>query len=131
MKDWHNCFEGALVEAGELRVERPDADHLERVQKLIRSKELVGLNELLKSGRQGLPRRPRQRPSELRTVTISHPGRWPITLTFDRKLLGTKALDEYVHSLRRGFGRSLMGRIHRRSLDWVRTCFQLQGTTRL
>jgi hypothetical protein len=94
-------FEGAIVEAGELRVERPDADRLQRVQGLIRDKQIVGVGELLKSG-------PKDfivvHGSDRQTSDRNYLTSWALAyyLTFDRKLLGTKALDDYVQSLGHG-----------------------------
>jgi hypothetical protein len=94
-------FETALVEAGELRVGHADADRLQRVKAAVRGKELVPLDELLRAG-------PRQfivaHASDQRVSDRSYLTSWALAfhLTFDRRLLGTKAMDEYVQSLRRG-----------------------------
>jgi hypothetical protein len=94
-------FEGALVEAGELRVEKPDGNRLQRVRDLIRDQRIVGLGELLKSG-------PKEfivvHGSDRQTSDRHYLTSWALAyyLTFDRKLLGTKELDDYVQSLGRG-----------------------------
>jgi hypothetical protein len=94
-------FETALVEAGELRVGHADADRLQRAKAAVRGGELVPLAELLKAG-------PRQfivaHASDQRVSDRSYLTSWALAfyLLFDRRLLGTKKLDDYVHGLKHG-----------------------------
>jgi hypothetical protein len=94
-------FETALVEAGELRVGRPDTDRLAAVQAAVDKGKLMPLADLLRAG-------PKQ-------FQVNHAGEqeasdryylaaWALAydLTFERKLLGTKALDDYVLALHKG-----------------------------
>jgi hypothetical protein len=94
-------FETALVETGELRIGHVDKDRLAAVQEAVRKKQLVPLEELLAA--------------EPKHFSVAHVSEaqasdryfqtaWALAyyLTFDRKLLGTKALDAYVESGRRG-----------------------------
>jgi hypothetical protein len=94
-------FETALVEAGELRVGHADADRLRRAKAALRGHELVPLAELLRAG-------PRQfivaHASDQRVSDRAYLTSWALAfhLMFDRRLLGTKKLDEYVHAPKRG-----------------------------
>jgi hypothetical protein len=94
-------FETALVEAGELRVGHADSDRLHRLKAIARKGELLPLSELLRAGS--------------KKFLVAHAGEqqvsdryylhsWALAfyLTFDRKLLGTPALDRYVHALKQG-----------------------------
>jgi hypothetical protein len=94
-------FETCFVEGGELRVGHADKVRLERAQATLRKGELVSLVDLLESG-------PKQfvvlHASDLQTADRHYLTSWALAfyLTFDRKLLGTKAMDNYVHALHRG-----------------------------
>lgn len=94
-------FETAIIEAGELRVGHPDRERTRRVQSLIRSDQFPGLTALLKSG-------PKQflveHASEKQPSDKHYLASWALAfyLTFERRLLGSKAMDEYVHALHRG-----------------------------
>src|SRR5581483_762723 len=74
---------------------------LERVQTAARKGELVALPELLRSG-------PKQflvaHAGEQQTSDRHYLTSWALAhyLTFERKLLGTRALDQYVQALHRG-----------------------------
>jgi hypothetical protein len=94
-------FETALVEAGELRVGHADARRLEAVRRQLAGGTLVSVVELLRSG-----------PGQFQ---VAHGGdrqasdrhylaSWALAfyLTFERRLLGSAALDEYVRALHRG-----------------------------
>jgi hypothetical protein len=94
-------FETALVEAGEIRVGHADPCRLERVKTALRKGDLLPLTQLLRAGPQDF--------------LIGHAGDQPISdraylsawalafyLAFDRHLLGTPALDRYVHALHGG-----------------------------
>lgn len=93
-------FETAFVEAGELRVGHADKVRLGRVQEALKDDKVLPLIDLLRSG-------PKQ-------FVVLHAGdeamsdrhylaAWALAfyLTFERKLLGTPAMDEYVTALRR------------------------------
>jgi hypothetical protein len=94
-------FETAFFEAGELRVGHADKTRLEAVQAALRKKELLPLAALLRSG-------PKQfqvaHASDKQLSDQHYLAAWALAfyLTFDRKLLGTKALDDYVRALGRG-----------------------------
>jgi hypothetical protein len=94
-------FETAIVEVGELRVGHADKERLDAVRAALAKGTLLPLPELLRAG-------PKQ-------FQVAHAGdqqvadrfylaSWALAfhLTFDKKLLGTKALDEYVQALHRG-----------------------------
>ena len=74
---------------------------LDAVQKALKKKELLGLTDLLRSG-------PKQfqvaHASEKQASDQHYLASWALGfyLTFHRKLLGTKALDDYVRALQRG-----------------------------
>jgi hypothetical protein len=94
-------FETCFVEGGELRVGHADKVRLERAQAALRKGELASLTDLLESG-------PKQfvivHASDQQTADRYYLTSWALAfyLTFDRKLLGTRAMDGYVHGLRRG-----------------------------
>jgi hypothetical protein len=94
-------FEGAFVDAGELRVERPDRNRLLKALALLRKNELTPLSDLLRSGsKHFLVVHGTDQPASDRHYLTS----WAVAyyLAFDRKILGTKELDEYVRSSGRG-----------------------------
>jgi hypothetical protein len=94
-------FETCFVEGGELRVGHADKVRLERAQAALRKGDLVAVADLLDSG-------PKQfvivHASDQQTADRHYLTSWALAfyLTFDRKLLGTKAMDGYVHALHRG-----------------------------
>jgi hypothetical protein len=94
-------FETALVEAGELRVGHADADRLARIKTKVRKAEVVPLTELIRAG-------PKKflvnLPSDQLVSDRYYLNAWALSfyLTFDRRLLGTPALDQYIQSLKRG-----------------------------
>jgi hypothetical protein len=94
-------FETAIVEAGELRIGHPDRERTRRVQNLIRNDQFLGLSALLRSG-------PKQflveHATEKQLSDKYYLASWALAfyLTFERRLLGSKALDQYVHALHRG-----------------------------
>jgi hypothetical protein len=94
-------FETEIVEAGELRVGHPDRERTRRVQNLIRNDQLLGLTALLKSG-------PKQflveHATEKQLSDKHYLASWALAfyLTFERRLLGSKAMDDYVHALHGG-----------------------------
>ncbi len=94
-------FETALVETGELRVGHIHEKRRVDVQTAVKNKQLVSLKNLLNS--------------ELKHFSVAHRSEalvsdqyfqasWALAyyLTYERKLLGTEALDAYVQSLKRG-----------------------------
>jgi hypothetical protein len=94
-------FETAVIEAGELRVGHADPDRLAHAQKALSHHDLVPLSDLLRS-------RPGQfvvqHASDQQTSDRYYLTSWAVAfyLTFERRLLGTRAMDEYVHALHRG-----------------------------
>jgi hypothetical protein len=94
-------FETAVFEAGELRVGHADKARLIAVRQALKKKELLGLADLLRSG----PKQFQVAHATEKQVSDQHYlASWALGfyLTFDRKLLGTKALDDYVRALQRG-----------------------------
>jgi hypothetical protein len=94
-------FETAIVEVGELRVGHADPERLAELRRALARGTLLPLGDLLRSG-------PKQ-------FQVAHAGdqqasdryylaSWALAfyLSFDRKLLGTRALDDYVRALGRG-----------------------------
>jgi hypothetical protein len=91
-------FEHAILEGDELRVGRIDKDLLARAQRALEKGELVNLADLLKSGpKQFLVAHATDQQDSDRYYLTS----WAVThyLLLDRRLLGTKAMDTYVHNL--------------------------------
>jgi hypothetical protein len=94
-------FETAVFEVGELRIGHADPERLEAVRQALSKKTLFPVADLLRSG--------------AKQFQVAHDGdkqvsdryylaSWALAfyLTFDRKLLGTPALDTYVRQLKRG-----------------------------
>jgi hypothetical protein len=94
-------FETAIIDAGDLRVGHADAARLARAKEAAKKGDLVSLADLLRSG-------PKQ-------FALGHIGdrqvsdrhyltSWAVAfnLTFDRRLLGSAALDRYVQALQEG-----------------------------
>jgi hypothetical protein len=94
-------FENAFVDAGELRVGHADKDRLVRIQAALKKNEVVPLTELLRSGPKQFVV---QHASDDATSDRHYLVAWAVAfyLTFERKLLGTPAMDGYVAALRRG-----------------------------
>jgi hypothetical protein len=94
-------FETAIVEVGELRVGHADGARLAAVRKSLASGTLLPLADLLRST-------PKQfqvaHLSDQRISDRYYLASWALAfhLTFEKRLLGTKALDDYVHALKRG-----------------------------
>lgn len=96
-------FETAIVEVGELRVGHADPERLAAVREAIRRGMLPSVAELLRSG-----------PKEFQVAHSSQQvaadryylAAWAVThyLMFERRLLGTPALDGYVKRLGRDEG---------------------------
>jgi hypothetical protein len=94
-------FETALVEAGELRVGYADPNRLARLRGADRDGQWLALTDLLRSG-------PQQflvaHASDQQVSSRHYLFSWALAyyLTFDRHLLGTPALDRYVHDVTHG-----------------------------
>jgi hypothetical protein len=94
-------FETAVFEVGELRIGHADRERLEAVRQALAKNTFLPLVDLLRSGAdQFLVAHNRDKQVSDRYYLAS----WALTfyLTFDRKLLGTPALDTYVGQLQRG-----------------------------
>jgi hypothetical protein len=94
-------FETAVLEAGELRIGQADPKRLTKIQAAARKGDWLPLQELLQAG-------PKQ-------FVVAHAGdqqvsdryylnSWALAfyLMFNRRLLGTAAMDQYVRSLKEG-----------------------------
>lgn len=94
-------FESGLVEAGELRVDHPDKDRLQRVKTAVIKGELLSIRELLGVG-------PKHflvaHNGERKEAERAYLAAWALAiyLTFDRRLIGTDTLDEYVRCVSQG-----------------------------
>ncbi len=94
-------FETAIVEAGELRVGHADPERLRRIRSQARKGQTVGLARLLTAG----PQQFLVNHASTRQISDAfYLNSWALAfyLTFDRRLLGTPALDRYVQSLKHG-----------------------------
>jgi flagellar biosynthesis chaperone FliJ len=91
-------FETAVVEAGELRVGHAEYTRLMRAKDALRKGELVPLEQLLNSG-------PKQfmlvHVGERQISDQHYLTSWAVAfyLTFDRRLFGSEAMDQYVRRL--------------------------------
>jgi hypothetical protein len=94
-------FETALFEAGELRIGHADRTRLDRAHDALARKEFPALKDVLTAGRD--------------VFVVDHAGKRPAAdrmyvatwalasyLMFDRRVLGTAALDECVKAVRQG-----------------------------
>lgn len=94
-------FETALFEAGELRIGHADRVRLERAQEALARKEFPAVRDVVTAGRD--------------VFVVNHAGKRPAAdrmyvatwalasyLMFDRRVLGTAALDEFVKAVRAG-----------------------------
>jgi hypothetical protein len=94
-------FETAIVEVGELRIGHADPERLAAVRQALAEDRLLPLDDLLRAGANKF----QVAHSGDRQVSDRHYlASWALAyyLTFDQKILGTPALDEYTRSLRRG-----------------------------
>lgn len=94
-------FESAIIEVGELRVGHADRERYDALQTALKKGSLPPLGELLRSGpRQFAVSHAAERPASDRIYLAS----WALAfyLTFERRLLGTRQLDDYVQALRKG-----------------------------
>jgi hypothetical protein len=94
-------FETATLQAGELKIDRPDKDRLQRVQAQLRKGDLIALTTLLKTDHKQFLA---IHNSEQQATDRYYLASWALTayLVFDRNLLGTKALDDYARAIHRG-----------------------------
>ena len=94
-------FETAVYEVGELRVGRPDKDRLDAVHAAIAKGTLLPTADLLRADYKQFAV---AHASEQEASDRYYLASWALAfdLAFNRKLLGTKALDDYVHALKRG-----------------------------
>jgi hypothetical protein len=94
-------FETAIVEVGTLRVGHADPERLEAVRTAITRGTLLPLADLLRSG----PKDFQVAHAGDRQVSDRHYlAAWALAmhLTFERRVLGTKAMDDYIEALKRG-----------------------------
>jgi hypothetical protein len=94
-------FETAIVEVGELRVDSPDPERAVRVRLAVARDKWLPLLELLTSGsEQFLVNHAREQQVSDRYYLAS----WALAhyLAFERRLLGTRTMDNYVAALQRG-----------------------------
>jgi hypothetical protein len=99
-------FEAAIVEAGELRVEAPDAERLAKVQELLRPKAgrppgLVPLADLLRARKETFLA---EHASQLAVADRAYLTAWGVAyyLTFEKRIVGSKELDKYLVALNTG-----------------------------
>jgi len=102
-------FENPLIEAGELRVDNPDAQRLKNVKDWLAAKKrgkksdigLIPLRDLLKSGKETFLA---AHASQQEVSDRSYLSSWALAyyLTFERRVFGTKALDRYIVELNLG-----------------------------
>jgi hypothetical protein len=91
-------FETAIFEAGELRIGHADRKRLEKARDLLAKKEFPALKDVLTAGRD--------------VFVVNHAGKRPVAdrmyvgtwavasyLMFDRRVLGTAGLDEFVKAV--------------------------------
>jgi Protein of unknown function (DUF1570) len=93
-------FETAIVEVGELRVRAADPDRLAAVRKAMSKGEHPSLSDLLRAtGKQFQVGHSRDE----QVSDAYYRAAWALAvfLTFEKRVLGTKALDDYVASLKR------------------------------
>ena len=98
-------FEAALVEAGETRVGHFDKDALRRLKERYRDHQLVPVADLLQAEREKFAV---LHASDKYTSDRHYQTSLALAhyLTYNRKLLGTKAIDRYVRNLHDGVGAS-------------------------
>jgi hypothetical protein len=94
-------FETAVFEVGELRIGHADQERLEAVRQALSKHAFLPLADLLRSGAKQFQV---AHDSEKQISDRYYLDSWALAfyLTFDRKLLGTPALDTYVRQLKRG-----------------------------
>lgn len=94
-------FETAIVEVGELRVGHADPERLAAVRSAIARGTLLPLADLLRSDHRHFQAAHR---SEQHVADRYYLAAWALGfyLRFERKVLGSKAMDDYLAALRRG-----------------------------
>ncbi len=94
-------FETAVFEVGELRIGHADPERLEAAKQAVKKNELLPVADLLRSGGKQFQV---AHDSDKQISDRYYLASWALAyyLTFDRKLLGTPALDSYVRQLKRG-----------------------------
>lgn len=98
-------FEDPVIEAGELRVGHADPARLKRVQEAVGEKKadggLVPLADLLRTGREQFVT---ATAGEKAVADRHYLTAWALAhyLTFERKVVGTKALDDYLTAVNTG-----------------------------
>ena len=101
-------FETAIVEVGELRLGHADPDRLKAVRKAFAADRLLPVADLLRARPElFLIHQSRDRKVSQHDLHISeryYLASWALAfyLTFEKRLLGTRSLDDYVHALNRG-----------------------------
>ncbi len=94
-------FETAILDGGELRVGHADRERLLRVKDLRKKAGLLPLSDLVRTGREAfLASHAVQKSSADRTYLTS----WAVAfhLVFERRLLGSKELDQYLVNVNSG-----------------------------
>lgn len=95
-------FESAIVEAGELRVELPDADRLKEVQERLAAKAgLFPLADLLRARKETFLA---EHASQLAVADRAYLTAWGVAyyLTFEKRIVGSKDLDRYLVAVNTG-----------------------------
>jgi hypothetical protein len=94
-------FETAIIEAGELRVGHADPDRLVALRHAINKDTVPDLAKLLQSGRKQFQV---AHASDKQASDEYYLASWALAfhLTFEKKVLGTKGMDDYVRALKRG-----------------------------
>ncbi len=106
MPRWFNeglaqIFEAGIFEVDGLRIDHAEPEQVDALRKALTNDTLPSVADLLKSG-------PKQflvaHTSEKQMADRFYIASWGLAhyLTFGRQVLGTKAMDEYVRSLKRG-----------------------------
>jgi hypothetical protein len=94
-------FETAIVEAGELRIGHVEKERYEAIQKAAKEKKLLPITQLLKAApKDFLVAHDADRKGSERHYLNSYALAY--YLTFDRRILGTPALEKYVQARKRG-----------------------------
>lgn len=94
-------FETAIVEAGELRIGHVDKERYEAIQKAAQANKLLSVTQLLKAApKDFLVAHDADRKGSERHYLNSYALAY--YLTFERRILGTPALEKYVQARKRG-----------------------------
>ncbi|MCE9529709.1 MAG: DUF1570 domain-containing protein [Planctomycetes bacterium] len=93
-------FETSIVEAGELRVGHADANRLTKVKDALKKGELMPVAELLGAGAKPFLV---QHNNDRLVSDRAYQTSWALAayLTFDRRLLGSDSLDDFIRSVNR------------------------------